>query len=522
MRSKVLVFLLCWFIQNSLFAQSYHSEFEAQSLKSLVNEDETSLINALLSLDKSMNAKKAEEIRISIDEFYESLDPKVLKTKSIKQISKKVFTSLHDQFLKRYELVASFDQIFSDGIYNCVSATAFYYIIFKRLDVPLELIAEPGHVYMTIGEGKEKLVIESTDPVNGYKSTESSSRVKTDYVESLIQAKVIVKEDYPGRNSLEIYALLFDVKFIIEPKSLVFYQYMNEGIVFLTKQKFDASINALRKSMRIDSTDQVKMLLQYVYAKALDEYNEDRDNPGKMISYVDDYISISDSVTDFLEKAAKDEICRLLYVYLIKKSEPDSAAFFYRKIMSGKLKDYPNPVREIRVCYNHELARYYMILKDIRKAFLPLVEAYSAEPTNVLYSSSVYDIMNELIYEEEVSIEQIGKEIDSTCNNCGCCEKTEKYLKYHHLILSISVLADEDKIDEAIKKLEESETLLKDLNFEKVDASIFAEAYHSIWSYYTQLKQYDKGEKFIRRGLEIDPDNKDLLHYLEVLEDFKK
>src|SRR5688572_13423900 len=130
MSLRILLIIFFWAIQPDLFCQSYHSDFEKSALNAIQNNNEASVIRGLLAIDPQMNEKRYADIQKTIDEFYLTLDPEKLKSKPLKQVAKKVFISVHDRFFKKYELVAGFNEIFSDGIYNCVSATALYGIIF--------------------------------------------------------------------------------------------------------------------------------------------------------------------------------------------------------------------------------------------------------------------------------------------------------------------------------------------------------------------------------------------------------
>jgi hypothetical protein len=81
---------------------------------------------------------------------------------------KKVYRETHKLFLKNYQQYASFEDIFSSGNYDCLTGTALYAMIFESLGVKYKIYETNYHVFILLQTIKGDVLIESTDPHNGF------------------------------------------------------------------------------------------------------------------------------------------------------------------------------------------------------------------------------------------------------------------------------------------------------------------------------------------------------------------
>lgn len=87
------------------------------------------------------------------------------------QMYAKVFHSVHRKFLKRYVHLASANELFEKGYYNCLTATALYGSIFEEMGIAYSITETPSHIYLKVydREGTPYL-LETTDPVGGFQA----------------------------------------------------------------------------------------------------------------------------------------------------------------------------------------------------------------------------------------------------------------------------------------------------------------------------------------------------------------
>lgn len=512
-------------IQIQVFGQKFKSDFEKNNIEAVIKNNNKINIEALLTLDEKMTSAKAEEITKEINDFIAKLDPEKLKTKSLKVIAKKVFTETHQQFFKKYELLASFDQIFSQKNYNCVSATALYAIIFNSLNISYDLMWSPGHVYMIIKKGNENITIESTDPVNGYKSNGSSKNLKTDYINQMLAVKIITLDDYPGMTKEDIYNLLFEENKVITFSTLVAFQYQNKAIEHLAEQNYDKAINHLLISKAIYNDQTTRDILNLTYYSAIAMSQGGSANPFKVLHYLEGYVLNNDSIPEEFQKAVVSDICRLSYNIAIGKSAPDSLTNTYKLLQESYFSKY-EIFTELRKCVNEEIVRYYYLKKEYQKVISPVIQAFSAEKTNLVYRGTILDVMRSGKYsydnvedfydygdgEDKIDLDKgfnfLRNQIDSTCNSCGCCDSVQIWIDYHYNLLAAHDYAFNNEIEKANQYFEKVIQQQPKVSIAETDEVYFGLCFKEMWAYYTRKQDYVKGNYYIDEGLKLFPDNK--------------
>lgn len=521
---KSVLFIWILFLLNfQVIAQKFKSDFEKNNVQAIINDNYKINIDALLTLDDNINSKRAEEIKTEINEFIQKLDPEKLKTKSLKAIAKKVFTETHQQFFKKYELLASFDQIFGQKNYNCVSATALYAIIFNSLEIQYDLMWSPGHVYMIIKKGTEKITIESTDPINGYKTTGSSKNLKNDYINQMLAVKIISLDDYPGLSKEDIYNLLFEENKVISFSTLVAFQYQNKAVEYLAEQNYDKAINHLIISKSIYNDQTTRDILNLTYYSAIAMSQSGNSNPFKILHYLEGYVLNNDSIPEEFQKAVVSDICRLSYNIAIGKSAPDSLKNTYKLLQESYFSKY-EIFTELRKCVNEEIVRYYYLKKEYKEVISPVIQAFSAEETNLVYRGTLLDVMRTGKYyyddvddyydygEEELDLNKgfnfLRNIIDSTCNSCACCDSIQLWLDFHFNLLATQEYAFSNDIEKANQYFEKVIQQQKMVSILETDEVYFGLCFKEMWAYYTRKQDYEKGNYYIDEGLKLYPDNK--------------
>jgi hypothetical protein len=84
-----------------------------------------------------------------------------------------VFYKIHQRFLKTYKTTAHFNHLFEKGIYNCLTATALYSTVFSSLDFDTEIIETDFHIFMLVAADGKRILIETTDQLDGFITDEA-------------------------------------------------------------------------------------------------------------------------------------------------------------------------------------------------------------------------------------------------------------------------------------------------------------------------------------------------------------
>lgn len=142
---------------------------------------------------------------------------------------KALYDDIHKTFFLKYEEVNHFSDVFVAGLYNCVSATAMYAFYFETLGIPYQIKEMPTHVYLIAYPSSDQLRVESTSPVNGVETLNTS--FKQGFVKMMKDQKMISNQEYVA-NSVDH---LFDKYYFgenrtISLKELAGIQYMNDAL----------------------------------------------------------------------------------------------------------------------------------------------------------------------------------------------------------------------------------------------------------------------------------------------------
>lgn len=90
-----------------------------------------------------------------------------------------LFQQTHRRFLKHYQTKSTFNQLFENGTYNCLTATALYTILLDQFDFDFNVIETNYHIFILANVDSKQILIETTDAANGFieRATEIADRI---------------------------------------------------------------------------------------------------------------------------------------------------------------------------------------------------------------------------------------------------------------------------------------------------------------------------------------------------------
>jgi hypothetical protein len=80
----------------------------------------------------------------------------------------KVFKRMKSVFLKKYAAYSDFDELFTTGRYDCLTATAVYSLVLDRLQYSYEIIETNYHIFLLVQTSEGEVLIETTDRFGGF------------------------------------------------------------------------------------------------------------------------------------------------------------------------------------------------------------------------------------------------------------------------------------------------------------------------------------------------------------------
>lgn len=233
----------------SLLSQKleYQNDFEQSAFENLDNGTSD---NLMLLMSASGDATQAQytDVTKRIDDLVESLNPSRFAKYSYSKKVKKIFEAVQKELLIKYQLENQFAEVFENGNFNCVSATALYALVLERFEIPYEIIETPGHVYLVATPDGERLVMESTDPLGGY--LQLNEKFIKNQLQSLVAMKVITAEEMNSPDLGEILDELYPSE-SIGLRELVALQYANQSIYDFEDENFVSSKNNAAKARRL-------------------------------------------------------------------------------------------------------------------------------------------------------------------------------------------------------------------------------------------------------------------------------
>lgn len=148
---------------------SYSTRFEENTFVGLDSSFAKHDLALLLASNPKNNKQTFTACLDGLNLLIEEINTKDIRAKRLAKATKLIHNLVKKRLLKKYQSYCSMEEVFVDGTFNCVTGTAVYALIFKHFDIPFTIYLEPNHVYLLVDPDHSKIVIESTDHLNGFK-----------------------------------------------------------------------------------------------------------------------------------------------------------------------------------------------------------------------------------------------------------------------------------------------------------------------------------------------------------------
>ncbi|GGK57652.1 hypothetical protein ACD591_15530 [Rufibacter glacialis] len=479
---------------------SYSSSFEEKHFKALEKGEQNKLA-LLLTVNPTVTEKELEWAGQSMQQLYTALEASKIREKTLPKQVKLIFDMAHRQFLKKYEEIASFDQIMKTGTYNCVSATALYALVLEHYGIGYEIKQLPTHVYLVADPKGSKIMMESTNPLGGYFAPDP--KFKKSYVEYLQKGKLVSEEEVRTKGVEAIFNENFKADKAINFQQLVSLQYYNEGIKQYEEQAYDKAGKAFQKAYHLHPSHETRYLLTSALALQMEGLNYDK---MEQVELLTSFYAMQPG------DAHRDEFTNDFKVMTQKHllDKPDTV--FYNKIFAAFKSAARDSVsyKDIAYVYHFHNGRVKALNNQHDQALEYLTKAYGYNQA----SAELRGVLKSVFY-EQLNRNRFPGDLSKTLENY---QKTFSFLQEDPHFHSNSMLAyaraiqnafNDDSRTEGRKLLLSLETLYKkdkgDFT-ERMMGELFVGACQS----YYRAKNATSMKEIAKKGLTYDPKNERL------------
>lgn len=177
MKKQGLIFLIISIFVNSavLHAQKatvtelqYHSALEQEVIQSYLHNQSVDMLTLQLITDKATAKEEIDQYTKAFNEHIIALTRKKGKYNNDQRFLSHLFYRTHQKFLKKYIPFSSLRSVFTEGDYDCLSATALYALMLNALNIDYRVVETNYHIYLQIDIKDKVVLFESTDPLYGF------------------------------------------------------------------------------------------------------------------------------------------------------------------------------------------------------------------------------------------------------------------------------------------------------------------------------------------------------------------
>jgi len=504
MKSFKLLFVIMFFMfelsaQNSLDSivllpdLKYHSDFEEKSLQNFVKFQKDTF-NLMLAIDEKMTETQAKELYKEYYDVFEELKLKKIESKSLSAKIKISYRAIHEKFLEKYSENEFFPTTMQTGLYNCVSASILYAMIFDGLKIPYKVMASTNHVYLVANPGPKSIVIETTNP--GFENTLFTGEYKQQFVQSLKNSKLISANDYKNKSVEEIFQEKFKEVKDAKLSNLPGFQYYNKAIKYIQNNDIANAYKLAQKAYFFFPDDQCKLMLNNALIYQLDicNYNKVSD-----IDYLVQYSRFEKSEVDLVAGLFNNVLAKQLQ-YSNKEAFCDS--LYQRLISQIRKKDL---LDEISFTFNLQMAyRYQFSEKSIAYSGNALKIKPNHIDANLIFNNYLNDKLKDIenpaalldtinVLRAKYNFEQSNIMFDNY--------ELVSYLRVAKNHFSKNSLAQGEKY---ISLFEEKCPIPVKDNFIKFEIE---KTYYAYSSYYYRKKNVSMQKKVMDRGLKYVPNS---------------
>lgn len=485
-------------------AQTYSSAFEEKLVKEIQQDSiNYNFFASMLAIDSTMTSERALKYQSEVDALISTFPATEDREKKERKRVKNIYDELHDKFFVKYEEDSFFNNIFENGYYNCVTASALYAYAFDKLDIPYHVKETPSHVFLIVYPNTYKIYLETTVP-GAYGFLEPSESDIKKIVDELVSYKLVTSQEVLEKGYSKFYEDYFYGKDFVDKKTLIGMQYYNKGILDYQKENHETSINNLKKAKLFFDSPIVKwMLKESMYSQVNNlQFNNKED-----IALLLDIIEVSEFQKDYDASNLTSSLSKI-----VDHDENDKEFIIYVIEEFSKIKN--EEVKKISLEYFYD----YLARKNARDENLLEAQKYAELLLSVNNDSKRAKQIIEYVTFRRVGLSNFNiedlKSFESTSEKFQFIKENNRYnialVSFYNKISYDSF--NNKEIELGLDYLHKLENILDTTDvLVEVSKSHLSQLYLKAGNYYYYQSQYRNAYNIYVKGLDYVPKDSDLI-----------
>lgn len=505
----IYVFSFLCFGQNQIdtLAIEFNSDFEKLMILNTITkvESQNDFMYSLFSIDTAYTEVKADDRIRRIDEFIITLKSNSKGYKPKKKI-KYIFNEVHDAFFEKYEIDASFPDIFESKTYNCVSASALYSYIFKEFGIPYQIKETPTHVFLVAYPYDHNIYVETTVPGKSG-SYAPSETILRKAVDELVSLKLITKEHLNVVGYNKAYNDYFYGDENIEMNDLIGIQYYNKAISEFNDKNYKRAYSNIYKSKQYYHNEKLDLFEEGLLGLIIDKLDfKNVDNFNWFLKFAGD------------NSEGEQEYLKFKLYQIIKESSWTDKEYVVveEKINSVKNNDLKNLLLE--TYYSFRAERYSKLLLP-KRVLEYAIKVYEINADNLTAKNYIVEAKIDGLAHKNVNESRI-EELEEITSTYPFVKDFGIYNRYRILLYAFltSNSFHTNISTKGFLYLEGLEGIIKEhgenINFNE---GAVGEAYGAVGAYYYRQKDEKKAVEYLTRGLKHSPGNENIERKLRLI-----
>lgn len=176
----------------------------------------------------------------------QELDKKRNKSRNELAFLRTLFQKTHKRVLKNYVQHSTFNDLLSNGNFDCVSGSAALGILLKRYGYEFDIIETDYHVFIMVNLEDKNLILESTLPIGGMITSPSEVQAYLNSYQPKDNSELSIYNKRLGDSTIEIIDNTIFRK--VNMNQLAGLLYYNDAILEFNSQKYNKAANQLTKA----------------------------------------------------------------------------------------------------------------------------------------------------------------------------------------------------------------------------------------------------------------------------------
>lgn len=489
---------------------TYASDFERKAFRdyALKKPDYFALF---LALDSTMTDRQCASWKQTYEQNLTKLAAGLDDKKKNDKRAKFLYETVHKNFLAKYEDVSYFNQIFRNGVYNCVTATALYSLVFDHFSIPYAIQEQPTHVYLIAFPAADRIKIETTTPIGGYRVYDQA--FKQQFVKKMTDYKMISAAEYQSQSVDALFDKYFFNNEVINITQLAGIQYYNSALTYMDRGEREKALQQFEKYYFLYPDEKSRFLMFALTAEIFNKltYGDNKKSHYliKLCKFKREGIT-ADMITN--------EFYRITQQVFMENGDREKYEKIYHELMDVSAN--AEIQQQLTYIYNYEIGRIAYNQERYNEAASFFEKALTVKPNSVDMSHMFItnlEMMRKNTRDRAAFIDQVK-------------QYGEKYpgLKkgnnFFELLGSMMLETFANAYEKANPiEGEKYRLMFEDLIVKNPDASIvdieyeIGQAYSAACVYHFKRNQKAKAKTFVERGLEFAPNNYTLRSRRELL-----